>query len=312
MRTPRMPAALRAVLLATVAATSASAQQVADAEYRPPIGEPEFPAGEGPTVLIDAAHHNFHTADGRYLAFARLLERDGYVVESNRQPFTAAVLGRADLLVIANALHESNVDDWSLPNPSAFTQGEIDAVEAWVRRGGSLLLIADHMPIAGAAEALAAPFGLRFQNGFAFDADGGGRTTFRRTDGSLREHPIVDGRGPAERVDSVTTFTGQAFRIDEGVEAGALFVLPDGFTLLLPEVAWEFSETTPRIPGAGLVQGAVVRHGDGWVGAFGEAAMFAAQLAGPERRPMGMNAPDAAQNYRFALNLVHWLTGRYR
>lgn len=290
-----------------------AAQQVADTAYAPPIVNPEFPYGEGPLVLIDEAHHNFHTADGRYLAFARLLRRDGYAVEPNRQPFTSAVLARADVLVIANALAEKDADpdDWRLPTPSAFSRAEIDAVEEWVRRGGSLLLIADHMPIPGAAESLAAAFGLRFQNGFAIDTTTGyGTATFRRSDGSLRPHAIVDGRTPQERVDSVTVFTGQAFRSDPEATTEPLMVLPENWVLLLPEVAWELSDTTPRIPAAHLLQGAVLEHGDGRVAAFGEAAMFTAQVSGPARRPMGMNVPAASQNYRLALNVLHWLTGR--
>jgi hypothetical protein len=304
---------LLTVLLFVGASPALHAQQVADTAYTPPILDPEFPAGEGPLVLIDEAHHNFHTADGRYLAFARLLRRDGYVVEANTQPFTSAVLARADVLVIANALAEKDADpdEWRLPTPSAFTGAEIDAVEEWVRRGGSLLLIADHMPIPGAAEALAAAFGLRFQNGFAIDTIAGtGWGTFRRSDGSLRSHTIVNGRTPEERVDSVSAFTGQAFRADRDVAAEPLIILPENWILLLPEVAWEFSEATPRIPAANLLQGVALEHGEGRVVAFGEAAMFSAQVMGPERAPMGMNVPAAGQNYRLALNVLHWLTGR--
>ncbi len=164
------------------------------------------------------------------------------------------------------------------------------------------------MPLAGHAEALAAAFGIRFQNGFAQDAKGNGQMTFRRSDGSLPASVIADGRGAAERVDSVTTFTGQAFRLDPAVKAQPLLVLRDGDRLLLPEVAFKFSDSTPRIPAAHLLQGAIVYHGQGRVAAFGEAAMFTAQVAGPDRRPMGMNAPDARENARFALNLLHWLT----
>ena len=49
-------------------------------------------------------------------------------------------------------------------------------------------------------------------------------------------------------------------------------------------------------------------YGKGRVAVFGEAAMFSAQLAGPERRPVGMNKPEAPQNPQFLLNLIHWLT----
>ena len=44
------------------------------------------------------------------------------------------------------------------------------------------------------------------------------------------------------------------------------------------------------------------------VAVFGEAAMFSAQLGGPNRAPMGMNVPLAGQNARLALNIVRWLS----
>jgi len=52
-----------------------------------------------------------------------------------------------------------------------------------------------------------------------------------------------------------------------------------------------------------------VTVGRGRVAVFGEAAMFTAQVSGPERRPMGMNTPTAAQNPQFLLNVMHWLAG---
>ena len=91
-----------------------------------------------------------------------------------------------------------------------------------------------------------------------------------------------------------------------------LLVIPEQHNLFMPSVAWEFSESTPRIPAAYLLQGALVRHGHGRVAVFGEAAMFSAQLSGPEERPMGMNHPAAAQNSRFALNVLRWLSGAPR
>jgi hypothetical protein len=42
---------------------------------------------------------------------------------------------------------------------------------------------------------------------------------------------------------------------------------------------------------------------------FGEAAMFSAQVAGPQRPPMGMKDPAAPQNAQFLLNVLHWLSG---
>jgi hypothetical protein len=43
---------------------------------------------EGPRVMFDEAHHNFHTTEGRYKPFVDLLMNDGYRVVRNRQSFT--------------------------------------------------------------------------------------------------------------------------------------------------------------------------------------------------------------------------------
>ena len=298
-----------AVPLMAMMSLPLGAQQVADSAFAPPIARPAFAQGAGPTVLVDAGHTNFHTMDGRYYAFARLLQRDGYVVRSHPGAFTAQSLAGARVLVIANALNARNESDWMLPTPSAFTAEEIAAVEAWVRGGGSLLLIADHMPFPGAAEGMAAAFGVAFGNGFAYDStEQESRFTFRRGDGSLAAHAVVEGRGGAERVDSVVSFTGQAFRL-LGEDAEPLMTLGRGTVLLMPEVAWQFSPLTPRIRVEGFLHGAVLRHGQGRVAVFGEAAMFSAQRAGAQRSPMGMNDPAAPQNAQFLLNVVHWLTG---
>jgi hypothetical protein len=297
------------ILILTGDPVHTAGQQVPDRGFEPPIGSATFEEGEGPAVGIDAAHVNFHTMEGRYQTFARLLERDGYRVSSSSVAFTAPHLETLDVLVIANAMHPQSEGGFApLPNLSAFTSSEIAEVERWVASGGSLLLIADHMPIAGHAEDLAAAFGVRFHNGFVVDDQGIGLITFRRSDGSLVGSDVIDGRDRSERVDSVTAFTGQAFRLDPGVDAEPLLVIPEDYTVLLPSVAWEFSESTPRVSAAHLMQGALVRHGRGRVAVFGEAAMFSAQLSGPEERPMGMNHPSAAQNYRFALNVLRWLS----
>lgn len=178
---------MRALLLAL--GTLASAQQVPDLTYAPPLPRPAYKPGAGPRVAVDAAHHNFHTAVERYRPFAELLRRDGYRVESLDRTLSAESLEGLDVLVIANALHPRNVDDWSLPTPSAFEPGEVRALKAWVEQGGALL-------------------------------------------------PLGKGR----------------------------------------------------------------------VAVFGEAAMFTAQLAGPNRVQVGMNAPEAAGNHQLLLNTLHWLT----
>ncbi|HUF50985.1 MAG TPA: hypothetical protein VMN60_09145 [Longimicrobiales bacterium] len=286
----------------------------------PPIDTPQPPhqPPRDSVVMIDQGHNNFHTVDGRYAPFANALRTLGYTVRPYNGLFRSDSLATGRTLVISNALAPRNASgDWSLPTPSAFTAEEIATVRAWVEGGGSLLLIADHMPFPGAASELALVFGLRFNNGFALDTTRLAQPVtclephqidvFRRADGSLREHEIVNGRTTAERVDSVGTFTGQAFQVDTGWEP--LLVFGRNTVSLMPDTAWIFNAATPRVPVEGWAQGAVRRFGSGRIAAFGEAAMFSEQTCG-SNRPMGMNAPAAAQNRRLLGNLIAWLTAR--
>jgi hypothetical protein len=286
----------------------ASGAQVADRGFSFPVARPAFAPGTGPKVLFDEAHLNVHTAEGRYAPFVDLLRRDGFVVEPNRSQFSGESLAPAKILVIAVALAPKNKNlDWTLPARSAFSKREIDAVRNWVREGGSLFLIVDHMPLPGVATDLAREFGVFMVDGYATD-----RTcsvdefSFQRSDGTLADHPVTRGRDAAERVDSVRTITGGAFRLSGA--ATPVLLLGAETVVLLPRRAWEFSEATPRIPGDGLAQGAVLSFGQGRVAVFGEAAMFSAQVSGKERRPLGWNMPTAKQNPQFLLNVMRWLS----
>jgi len=291
-----------------ILSTPSKAQQVADTLFRPNVGSPAFKEGTGPTVLIDEGHYNFHTMNGRYLPFARMLQRDGYVVKPGGGPLIRTDLDRAKILVVSNALAKENEEDWNLPTPSAFDSAEIATVRNWVNEGGSLWLIADHMPFPGAAGLLAAELGILMGNGFALDGNTlEGRICFTRSAGTLARHPITEGRNLSERIDSVTSFTGQAFRL-EGTGEG-LMMLGHDIVLLMPEVAWQFSKLTPSMSASRMLQGAVLKVGKGRVAVFGEAAMFSAQVSGPDRMPAGMNDPRAPQNGQFLLNVAHWLSG---
>ena len=297
------------------------AQQVPDRDFRPVIARPMYAVATGPRLCVDEAHHNFHTLGERFWAFGELARRDGYRVAPSKSAFTAAALATCDLMVISNA--QPSGDDWDkypFPTPSAFTDAEIATVRAWVEQGGELLLIADHMPLAGAALKLAAAFDAQFVDGFAYKASPADAapavvqstrntpTLFTREAGTLGAHETTAGRDSAERVTSVRSFTGQAFRwAAAGVEP--VLVLPADFEILEPRVAWVFEPTTPRRPVGGWLQGATRRVGRGRVAFFGEAAMFSAQRAGRARDPMGMNAPMAEQHAQFVLNVLHWLSG---
>ena len=284
--------------------------QTADDQWSPTVASPEFPQGGGPLVLVDAAHGNFHTIDERYSAFAELLELDGYRVESANTEVTPKLLEQASVFVIANAVYGGDEAEWTLPIPPAFTSVETGTIVDWVEKGGSLLLIADHMPFPGATADLANKFGIVFLNGFAFKSVAeGGTLSFTRSSGSLADHAITRGRSESEAIASVTSFTGQAFRFVSPVQP--LMYMPDDWVVLMPVEAWEFDESTPTVSARGLIQGGTLRHGAGRVAVFGEAAMFTAQTSVRDGvvRQMGLNHPSATENAQFVLNVMHWLSG---
>jgi len=274
------------------------AQQVPDTAYHFAVANPRYQAGKGNVVTVDAAHNNFHTLDNRYAPFGKVLQNDGYRMASNTQLVTPEGLGACRIFVISNPLDSSNLAAWQLPNPSAFSQKEIAAINDWVKNGGRLLLIADHMPFAGAAQALAQSFGFEFLNCFAMDNRRRSLERFYRGNLSLLENEITRG------VDTVVTFTGSAFKIPQS--ATPILALKN-YTISSPRVAWQFEEDTPAVSGDGFYQGAYMEYGNGKIVVMGEAAMFSAQLAGPNRNPVGLNRPEARQNNQLLLNIIHWL-----
>ena len=285
-----------------------SAQQVADTNFNPVILKPEYPRGKGPVVAIDEGHNNFHTVDGRYLPFARLVRSDGYKVESYKGDFTGTQLKEIRILVIANALNKINIQNWYVPTPSAFSADEIETVRKWIENGGSLFLIADHMPFGGAAAELASAFGFTFTNGFAADTSKRGDIFFYRKDGSLASCAITNGRNEDETVNKVVTFTGQAIRIPAG--ATSILRFGDRFLLMETDTAWVFDSYTRYTRIRDWSQGGYMKYGKGRVVMFGEAAMFSAQLSGANKYKAGMNSDYAEENYKLLLNIIHWLDGR--
>jgi hypothetical protein len=279
-----------------------STGQRPDPGFDPRVERPAYPSGPAapggrhPRVVIDEAHRNFHTADGRYRPFAELLRSDGYTVSSNRRTFGAEMLKDVDVLVIANAMgpgeHEGR---------PAFTPDEDAAVVGWVRAGGALFLIADHAPFGSAAARLAAGFGVTMHLRFARDDDfhdgwDNERLEFSRSNRLLADNAITNGRSVSERVNRVVTFTGQS--LSGPPDALALLRLSDG--------AYDWESRRMRYPAAGHVQALALSPGSGRVVVSGEAALFTAQVD-PLGRKFGMNRTDT-DDRQLLLNLLHWLS----
>lgn len=278
------------------------AQQEPDSAFRYQAKKIEYPKKNGPVVYVDEAHHNFHTLGTRYYTFGEVLKNDGYRVAGSTKKFTEEYLKGLGILVIANATAEN--DNWQLPTPSAFTVEEAAALKKWVQGGGSLFLIADHMPVPGAARNIADAFSINMYNGYAL-YNKEGHEMFTRAAGQLLPSPITDGRNASERVDSIIIFTGHAFLPNR--ETTGIIRFNNDHRVLFPKVAGEFTDTTAYINAGGLYHSVFFKEGKGRVVIAAEAAMFSAQLAGPEKQKFGMNEPLARNNPQFLLNIIHWL-----
>jgi len=300
-------------------------QQIVDPDFQPIVERPAYTRG-GPTVAIDEAHSNFHTAGGQYAPFAALLTKDGYHVIPSTGEFSDATLRGTRVLVVANARNLKALLAGDITKP-AFTEMECDSVRDWVRNGGSLLLIADHAPYGNAAENLAQRFGVTMGKGWAFDrAPTAGITTqlvFSRDNGLLGEHPILKGRNASEAVRIVRSFTGQSLSVPRG--ASILMKLSSTAReaatpndLDAEDAAMRTSDSKEAFGSrstsdAGRAQGIAFAFGQGRVVVLGEAALFSAQLLrvteGGQQRDskIGMNFPGT-DDRQFALNVMHWLS----
>jgi hypothetical protein len=278
-------------------------QQQADQTFDARVAHPAYTTSH-PKVLFDEAHNNFHTASGRYKPFADLVGNDGYAVTPNKEKFRRETLGGFDILVIANALGNADINAADA-DKSAFTEEECDAVREWVREGGALLLIADHQPAGGAAATLASRFGVEMSKGYvadplyfehvAFDVSW---IAYTRQNKNLGDHPITRGRDEGERITRVLSFTGQSLKGPK--ESTALLKLSDqAFDVINPGNP----QTAQTISAAGRAQSLAMPFGKGRVVAFGEAAMLSAQNTN-----FGMNYPGT-DNRQLVLNVMHWLSG---
>ena len=301
--------AIPAIVL-SVAVGVASQHAAAQAD----MTRPAYPMGEGPVVLLDLGHNNFDDPEFPPV-LAEWLTQDGYVVRRLSTRFDEASLASVNIVISKNPLparDEPGISGWRLPTSSAFSQDEIELLYNWVLSGGAFLLQIEHMPMAGAAAEFTSRFNFEISDGFVVDErslypdgpdgdiGGNSRVTFRRSDRSLASHPVTNGRTFAERVDSIKTDGGAAFRLPAGGQS--LLTLGPSFVSLLPEVTGEFAYTTTRQAVGGWSQAGVARVGSGRVALLGDSLLLRSALEEGFQSWM-------PKNPQFTLNVVHWLSG---
>jgi hypothetical protein len=288
-----------AVLLALVAA-SAGAQTAERAQATPPseltvddafdpaIAQPSFRSGKGPVVLVDEKHRDVVSLQTYLRPVGRYLRKDGYVVRPFSQSFTAKGLAKARILVIANA----RAPEGSPEQSSAFSEAEVEAVEAWVRKGGGLLLIADRAPFGAPARPLARALGVTLDDNTILrkGADGkpdGVLTIDVAADGE-KSHPTFEGVSRVvyvvgESIDG----PGPILRAPAGTYSGATAQAAEGPSAAGKPIALAFS------------------HGRGRVVIIGDAGIASAfgSVGGATHR--GISEADNAQ---FVRNVFRWLS----
>src|SRR5260221_877953 len=105
-----------------------------------------------------------------YIAASVLADRDFTVVRNVAQPLLPAALAEADVLVLPHPCDARWERTTSHGSPALSAQ-EIEAIHAFVRAGGGLLVITEyeHDKYGDNLNELLAPTGLRIENGTAFD-----------------------------------------------------------------------------------------------------------------------------------------------
>ena len=275
-----------------IPAVPALAQQVVDPDADTAVTDPAFPAGAGPVVLVDSAHGERQTLATDYAPFGALLTHDGYVVRDFDEPFSAASLDDAGVLVIADPVNPRDpANQPKYQSTSAFTPQEIATITAWVKGGGALLMIADHPPYAGSLRALAASFGFDIEMYAAQHVPK--EEYFSFANGDLVDGPLTHG------LPQIQTFYGTAFTAPAA--ATPLLRFDSSWTMLV-------TDKPPRPMTPEDLRGATLAVGKGRVVLLAEAGAWSAQLVGRKKDPMGFNAPGARGNKRFIRNVVRWLT----
>lgn len=276
---------------ALVAAFPAAAQQVPDPNANVTITNPAFPKGTGPVIGVDSGHDENQTLAKNYAPFGALMTNDGYVMRDFDDAITPANLARLGVLVIVEPLNPN--DPKGKPqadSTSAFTTQEIATITAWVNNGGALLMISDHPPYAGSLRALAASFGFQIEQ-YAAQKNPNAEF-FSFANGDLVDGPLTKG------LPQIQTFYGGAFTAPAG--ATPLMHFDPSWTMLV-------TNAPSRPMTAQDLRGATLNVGKGRVVLLSEAGAWTAQLAGPKKRLIGFDAPDALGNKQFIRNVVRWL-----
>lgn len=293
---------------------SSRSQQTGKPVFDASVENPAYDKGKGPIVMYDEGHYNHQKSSTRYKGLVDVLTNDGYLVTVNKSRFTSADLEGFAIIVISNALDERN-SPWEErggkpPFFSAFTPEEVEVVHQWVKKGGGLLLVADHFPFGDGAFDLAQRFGVIMDKGLTKETEQ--NNIFTRENGKLLDHPVTVGRNEKERIEKIVTFSGQSLEVPPG----------SGFMKLGGSAINVNSFFKEEKSVAGHYLGTAFKYGSGRVVVLGEAGMLCSNVSSPEypqekkeiggirvvsTHYWGMD-PKKNDNKKLLINIIHYLS----
>ena len=258
-----------------------------DESFDPPIPAPAYSKGQGPLILVDQQHRNVVSLTTYFGPVGRYLARDGYTVRPLSEPFSAASLKNARIVVVINA----QSPEGSPEGTSAFGESEIRFLEEWVRQGGGLLFIADRAPFGGPASALGKALGVTFDNNTVLRHGPDGKP-----DGVLKLEVKTSGKPTHPLFNEVSQLV---YVVGESLRGPAPILTAPKNTYSAPTM------NAPDGPDAsGRPLALAFSRGSGRVVVVGDAGIFSAfgSVNGPTHRGI-----SEADNARFLRNVVRWL-----
>lgn len=293
------------LLVVTSLASFSYAQMFkSDASFKPEVAKPAFTANH-PVVIFDQGHLNLASTDGRYSPIIHLLESDGFKVQSLTGKITPTVLEEGQILYISGA-QGSNHEHSDKPALPAFTDEESRLIEAWVKSGGSLLLMSDHTSIGDSIHPLAALFGVKISSGETNDPvnylpalQDTSHLLFTDENHLLMKHPITYGKTSDEHVHRIAVFSGQSVLGPKDSKV----ILAMGKT-----AENHFADGSHKPVGEHYVEALSFHYGKGRVVVFGDATVFTSKIRIDKKQNEGMNRSDI-DNVKLATNTFRWLAG---
>jgi hypothetical protein len=285
------------------------AQMLNDSPFIAKVAHPKYKLGQGPSILIDAAHHNFIVEMGLIKPLVDVLHSDGYKPKIDSQVFSKPYLSKYKILVIMPAMPFEFGSKNIITDEVTFTKEELNALHEWVEDGGSLLMLSEHAPIDKSMTPLFNKFGLSTTTGIIYDSvycDTSIKIPsyqmliqYTSTNGLLNtKHPITMGQNSSEAIHRMITYGGSG-------------ITGKGYTNIFQTSS---SATVKKWSGnlpSGMVSSQCMAGpvGKGKLVALGDCNGFTAMYmkSGGKKISAGMQVANYDWK-QFVLNTFHWLS----